>query len=132
VCSAEASVQNSSGKLQPCQEMHKDENHVDTVPDLPSKNQGTCHFYLDPVATYMENFLTVKPPSFSDITFVLQDCRGLYDKDQSCFGQWLFHFAVLSRWAKGQAALFNLLTSSQVINLSQKLLDWLHWHFSIT
>jgi hypothetical protein len=57
VCSAEASFQNPSGKLQPCQEMHKDENNVDTVPELPSKNLGTCHFYLDPVATYMENFL---------------------------------------------------------------------------
>jgi hypothetical protein len=120
VCSAEASFQNPSGKLQPCQEMHKDENNVDTVPELPSKNQGTCHFYLDPVATYMENFLTVEPQSFSDITFVFQDCRGLYDKDQSCFQQWPLHFAVLSLRAKGQAALFTVLTSSQTIIWSQQ------------
>jgi hypothetical protein len=131
VCSAEVTLQSPSEQLQPCLEMHEDEDNIDTVPELPSKNQGTCHFYLDPVATYMENFITVEPQSFSDITFVFQDCRGLYDKDQSCFGQWFFHFAVLSRWAKGQAALFAVLTRSQAINWSQKLLDWLHWHFCI-
>jgi hypothetical protein len=109
VCSAEVTLQIPSEQLQPCQEMHEDEDNIDIVPELPSKNQGTCHFYLDPVATYMENFLTVEPQSFSDITFVFQDCRGLYDKDQSCFGQWPFHFAVLSRWEKGQAVLFTVL-----------------------
>ena len=96
VCSAEASVQNSSGKLQPCQEMHKDENNVDTVPELPSKNQGTCHFYLHPATTYMENFLTIEPQYFSDITFVFQDCQGLYGKYQSCFQQWPLHSAILN------------------------------------
>jgi hypothetical protein len=96
--------------------MHEDEDNINTVPEMPSKNQGTCHFYLDPVATYMENFLTVEPQSFSDITFVLQDCRGLYCKYQSLFQQWPFHFAVLSRWAKGQSALFTVLMSSQAIH----------------
>jgi hypothetical protein len=70
----------------------------------------------------MENFFTVEPQSFSDITFVFQDCRGLYSKYQSCFQQWPFHFAVLSRWAKGQAALFTVLTSSQTVNWSQSYL----------
>jgi hypothetical protein len=65
VCSAEASVQNSSGKLQPCQEMHKDENNVDTVPELPSKNQGACHFYIDPVATYMERSIMLSAVAFT-------------------------------------------------------------------
>jgi hypothetical protein len=109
VCSAEASFQNPSEKLQPCQEMHEDENNIDTVPEhvahlAESKNQGTCHFYLDPIATYMENFFTVEPQSISGSTFVLQDCRGLYGKYQSCFQQWPLHFAVLNLWAKGQAA----------------------------
>jgi hypothetical protein len=131
VCSVEASFQKPSGKLQPCQEMHEDEDNIDTVPKLPSKNQGTCHFYLDPVATYMENFLTVEPQTFSDINFIFQDCQGLYSKYQSHFRQWPFHFAVLSLRAKGQVALFTVLTSSQEINWSQKLLDWLHWHFCI-
>ena len=72
--------------------MHEDENNIVTVPEHlayleKSKNQGTCHFYLDPVATYMENFLTVEPQYFSEITFVLQDCWGLCYKDQSCFQQ---------------------------------------------
>jgi hypothetical protein len=103
--SAEASFQNPSRKLQPCQEMHEDENNIDTVPEhvaylAESKNQGTCHFYLDPIATYMENFFTVEPQSISGITFVFQDCRGLYGKYQSRFQQWPFHFAVLSRWEK--------------------------------
>jgi hypothetical protein len=131
VCSAEASVQSPSEQLQPCQEMHEDEDNRDTMPELPSKNQGTCHFYLDPIATYMENFLTVEPKSFSDMTFAFQDCRGLYDKDRSCFQQWPLHFAVLSLRAKGQAALLTVLKSSQAIHWSQKLLDWLHWHFCI-
>jgi hypothetical protein len=122
VCSAEASFQNSSGKLQPCQEMHKDENNVDTVPEMPSKNQGAYHFYLDPVATYMDNFLTVEAQYFSDITFVFQDCRGLCCKNQSCFQQWPLHFAVLSLRAKCQAALFTMLTSSQAIHWSQNYL----------
>jgi hypothetical protein len=134
--SAEASLQSPSEQLQPCQEMHEDENNIVTVPEhlaylAESKNQGTCHFYLDPVATYMENFFTVEPQSISDITFVFQDCRGLYSKYQSHFQQWPFHFAVLSLRAKGQAALFTVLTSSQAVNWSQKLLDWLHWHFCI-
>jgi hypothetical protein len=30
--SAEASLQNPSEQLQPCQEMHEDENNIDTVP----------------------------------------------------------------------------------------------------
>jgi hypothetical protein len=136
VCSVEASFQNPSGKLQPCQEMHEDENNIDTVPEhvtylAESKNQGTCHFYLDPIATYMENFFTVEPQSFSSSTFVFQYCRGLYGKYQSRFQQWPLHFAVLNLWAKGQAALFTVLTSSQTILWSQQLLDWLHWHFCI-
>ena len=131
VCSAEVTLQSPSEQLQPCQEMHEDENNIDTVPELPSKNQGTCHFYFDPVATYMENFFTVEPQSISDITFVLQDCRGLCCKDQSCLQQRPLHFAVLNLWAKGHAALFTDLTSSQTVLWSQQLLDWLHWHFCI-
>jgi hypothetical protein len=129
--SVEVTLQSPSEQLQPCQEMHEDENNIDTVPELPSKNQGTCHFYLDPIATYMENFFTVEPQSISGSTFVLQDCRGLYGKYQSRFQQWPFHFAVLSRWAKGQAALFTVLMSSQTVLWSQQLLDWLHWHYCI-
>jgi hypothetical protein len=88
--------------------MHEDEDNIDTVPEMPSKNQGTCHFYLDPVATYMENFLTVEPQSFSDITFVFQDCRGLCVVNiNHVFSK--LHFAVLSLWAKGQALLFTVL-----------------------
>jgi hypothetical protein len=129
--SVEVTLQRPSEQLQPCQEMHEDEYDIDTVPEMPSKNQGTCHFYLEPVATYMENFLTVEPHSFSDITFVLQDCRGLCCKDQSCFQQRPLHFAILNLWAKGQAALFTVLTSNQTVLWSQQLLDWIHWHFCI-
>jgi hypothetical protein len=111
--SAKASFQNPSRMLQPCQEMHEDEDNIDTVQVLPSKNQGTCHFYLIPLATYMENFITGEPQSFSDITFVLQDCWCLCCKDQTCFQQRSLHFAVLNRWEKFQSALFTVLTSSQ-------------------
>jgi hypothetical protein len=131
VCSTEVTLQSPSEQLQPCQEMHEDEDNIDTVLELPPKNQGTCYFYLDPVATYMGNFLTVEPQSFSDITFVFQDCRGLYGKYQSRFQQWPFHFAVLSRWEKDQDALFTVLTSNQIVIWSQQLLDWLHWHYCI-
>jgi hypothetical protein len=66
VCSIEVTLQIPSEKLQPCQEMHEDENNIGTVPEhvaylAESKNQGTCHFYLDPIATYMDNFFTVEP-----------------------------------------------------------------------
>jgi hypothetical protein len=115
VCSIEASFQNPSGKLQPCQEMHEDENKIDTVPELPYKNQGTCHFYLDPIATYMENCFTVEPQSFSGNTFVLQDCQGLYGKYQSRFQQQPLCFAVLNLWVTGQDALFTVLMSSQAV-----------------
>ena len=128
---AEVTLQIPSEQLQPCQEMHEDEDNRDTMPELPSKNQGTCHFYLDPVATYMENFFIVEPQSISGNTFVLQYCRGLYGKYQSRFQQWPLHFAVLSLWTKGQVALFTVLTSSQTILWSQQLLDWLHWHYCI-
>jgi hypothetical protein len=113
--SAEVTLQSPSEQLQPCQAMHEDEDNIDTVPELPSKNQGTCHFYLDPIATYMENFFTVEPQSISDITFVPQDCRGLCCKYQSCFQQRPLHFAVLNLWAKGQDALFTVLMSSQTV-----------------
>jgi hypothetical protein len=76
--------------------MHEDEDNIDTVPELPSKNQGTCHFYLDPVPTYMDNFFIVEPQSFYGSTFVFQYCRGLCGKYQSLFQQWPFHFEVLS------------------------------------
>jgi hypothetical protein len=136
VCSTEASFQNPSEKLQPYQPLHEDENNIDTVPEhvthlVESKNQGTSHFYLDPIVAYMEKFFTAEPQSISGITFVLQDCRGLCCKDQSCFQQWPLHFAVLNLWANGQAAFFTVLTSSQAVLWSQQLLDWLHWHFCI-
>jgi hypothetical protein len=136
VCSAEASFQNPSENLQQCQEMHEDENNIGTVLEhvahlVESKNQGTYHFYLDPIATYMEKFFTVEPQSISGINFILQDCQGLYGKYQSCFQQWPLHFATLSQWAKGQAALFTVLTSSQIVLWSQQLLDWLHWHYRV-
>jgi hypothetical protein len=90
VCSAKVTLQSPSEQLQPCQEMHEDENNIGTVPEHvahleESKNQGTCHFYLDPIATYMENVFTIEPQSISSSTFVLQDCRGLYGKYQSRF-----------------------------------------------
>jgi hypothetical protein len=129
--SAEVTLQSPSEQLQPCQEMHEDEDNIDTVPELPSKNQGTFHFYLDPIATYMENFFTVEPQYISGSTFVFQDCRSLYGKYQSHFQQWPLHCVVLSVWAKGQAAFFTVLMSSQTILWSQQLLDWLHWHYYI-
>jgi hypothetical protein len=86
-CSAEVSFQDPSENLQPCQEVHEDANNIDTVLEhvthlYESKNQGTSHFYLDPIVTYMEKFFTTEPQSISGITFVLQDCRGLYYKGQ--------------------------------------------------
>jgi hypothetical protein len=69
---------NLSEQLQPYQRLHEDENNIDTVPEHvshldESKNQGTGHFYLDTIATYMEKFCTVEPQSISGITFVFQD-----------------------------------------------------------
>jgi hypothetical protein len=54
------------------------QTEIDTVPDhvthlVESKNQGTGHFYVDTVATYMEKFFTAEPQSISGITFVFQD-----------------------------------------------------------
>ena len=116
--------------------MHEDENNIDTVPKHvthldESKNQGTGHFYLKSIVTYMDKFFTADPQSISGITFVLQYCRGLCCKDQSCFQQRPLHFAVLNLWAKGQATFFTVLTSIQAVHWSQQLLDWLHWHFCI-
>jgi hypothetical protein len=105
---------------------------LDHVTDLAKfKNQETGQFYLDPIVTYMEKCFTAEPQSISDITFVLQDCRGLCCKDKSCFQQWPLHFAVLNLWEKGQAAFLTVLTSNQAVLWSHQLLDWLHWHFCI-
>ena len=93
--------------------------------------QGTGQFYLDPIATYMEKVFTGEPQYIPGINLVLWDCRGLCCKDQSCFQQQTLCFVVLSLWAKGQAALFTVLTSSQTVLWSQQLLDWMHWHFCI-
>ena len=90
MCLAEASFQNPSENLQSYQKLHEDENNIDTIPDHVAiwdkiKNQGTCQFYLDPIATYMEKHFTIEPQSISGINFVLQDCQGLCCKDKSCF-----------------------------------------------
>jgi hypothetical protein len=134
--SAEVTLQNPSEKLQPCQEVHEDANSTTIASNhevelVKFEYQGTGQFYLDPIVTYMEKFFTGEPQSISGITLVLQDCRGLCCKDQSCFQQWPLHFAVLNLWTKGQAAFFTVLTSSQAVLWSQQLLDWLHWHFCI-
>jgi hypothetical protein len=136
VCSTEVSFQNPSENLQPCQEVHEDANSTTIASNhevelVKFEYQGTGQFYLDPIVTYMEKFFTREPQSISGITLVLQDCRGLCCKDQSCFQQWPLHFAVLNLWTKGQVAFFTMLTSSQAVHWSQQLLDWLHWHFCI-
>ena len=111
---------NLSEQLQPYQKLHEYANSIEHVTHLDeSKNQGTCHFYLDPIVTYMEKFFTTKPQSIFGVTFVLQDCQGLCGKYQSCFQQWPLHFAVLSLWEKGQATLFIVLMSSLAILWSQ-------------
>jgi hypothetical protein len=66
-------ISNPSENLQPCQEVHEDANSIDKVPEHvthldESKNQGTSHFYLDPIVTYMEKFFTIEPQSISGIT----------------------------------------------------------------
>jgi hypothetical protein len=76
--SATVLLLNLSEQLQPYQRLHEDTNNIDTVPDHvthldESKNQGTGHFYVDTIATYMEKFFTTEPQSISGITFVFQD-----------------------------------------------------------
>ena len=74
--STEVSFQDPSENLQPCQEVHEDANNIDMVPEhvthlAESKNQGTCHFYLHPIATYMDNFFIGEPQYIPIITLVL-------------------------------------------------------------
>jgi hypothetical protein len=97
---------NLSENLKPYQPLHEDANSIDIVSDhvvdlAKFKNQGTSQFYLYPIVTYMEKIFTAEPQSISGITFILQDCRGLCCKDQSCFQQWPLHFAILNIWKKG-------------------------------
>ena len=96
---------------------------LDHVADLAKfKNPGTCQFYLDPIVTYMDKFLTTEPQSMSGITFVIHNCQGLCCR---------YHTGNQSLTPL-QALVLMLIKNNEKTNLLDRLLDWTHWHFSIT
>ena len=122
VCSAEASVQSPLEQLQRCQEMHEDEDNRDRMPELPSKNQGTCHFYLDPVATYMKNFFNTGHFSIASVFPFIRVCQIL------CKGKQVGNYSQ----ARVTDLFLSFITDSERTEPLKQLLDWLHWNFSIT
>jgi hypothetical protein len=128
-CSAtiRVSFQSSTETLQPYHKLHEDAKIIDTVLDhvvdlAKFKNQGTSQFYLDPIVTYMENFFIVEPQSISGINFILQDYRGLCCKDHTG-NQSLTPL---------RALVLMLIENNEKTRSLDRLLDWTHWHFSIT
>jgi hypothetical protein len=127
-CSAGVSLQNSSKNLQLNQKLYDD---VDSICEIPNydlefveyyEHQELCHFYHDPIAIYMEDFFTLEFQSISTTSFFFYGSKALCCEDQTD-NQFLVPL---------QDLVMSFVKNSQREELFDQLLDWFHWHFSIT
>lgn len=125
--SAEVSLQISSNKMQTCFELFEDIESTCAIPGhevklTNSEYQIIGHVYHDPIAIYMEELFFSKCPLIPKVYVIVHSPRDLCCEDQ--VGN---HSMLLMQ------VLFPILVkNSERAELLEKLLDWLHWHFSIT
>jgi len=86
------------------------------------ENQRMSQDYIDPVNTYMEKFFNTGSFSISSISPVFQDYQIFYGEDQ------------VGNYSKAPSAglVLSLIKSDKEVKLSEKMLDWLHFHFSFS
>ena len=86
------------------------------------ENQRMSQDYIDPVNTYMEKFFNTRSFSISSIFPIFQVYQIFCGED---------HAGNYSQ-APLVGLVLTLIKSDKEVKLSEKMLDWLHWHFSIT
>jgi hypothetical protein len=127
VCSAEASFHKPSEHPQSYKEMLKDTECIAEKSSLDVElfeveNQKMGQTYTDPVSTYMEKFFNTGYFSIADVfPIVWVDqilCKG---KQGGNYSQ-----------AQVTDLFLSFITDSERTEPLNQLLDWLHWHFSIT
>jgi len=124
---AEVSFQKPSKHPQSYEEVLKDTEGIAEKLSLDAelfevKNQKMGQTYIDPVAAYMEKFLNTRYFFAADVfPIVWADqilCKG---KQGGSYSQ-----------ARVTDLFLSLITDSERTEQLNQLLDWLHWHFSIT
>jgi hypothetical protein len=127
VCLAEVSFQNPSENLHPCQEVHEDANSITTATNhevelVKFEYPVIGHVYYDPIAVYMEGLL------FSEYPLIPKVCRIVHcPRILCCEYKYGKQFMMLM-----QTLVLMLIKNSEKTKLLDRLLDWNHWHFSIT
>jgi hypothetical protein len=127
-CSAGVSLQSSSENLQLNQKLYDDIDSICAIPNYDLEfveyfeHQEIGHVYHDPIAIYMEEFFTSEFQSISSASFVFYGSKALCCEDQTD-NQFLVPL---------QALVLSFVKNSERAELLDQLLDWLHWHFSIT
>jgi hypothetical protein len=120
------SLQISSEHLQPYPEFFEDLDNINIVPNhevelVEFEYQGMGQVYLDPMAIYMDKFVTTEPQSISNISFVFQIYQALCGKDQA------------NNYS--QVPLIDLVLSfvkkSEGVKVLYPIFEWLYWIFHI-
>ena len=121
------SFQNSSENLQSNQNLH---NNIDSICTLPSlvfevfefEYQEISHVYHDPIAIYMEELFFSECQLIPGASLIFHSSKTLCYEDQ-VGNQFLMPL---------QALVLMPIKNSKRDQLLDQLIDWLHWHFSIT
>jgi hypothetical protein len=127
-CSTGVSVQSSSENLHLNQKLYDDVDSICTIPndDLEFveffEYQEIGHVYHDPIAIYMEEFFISGFQLISSASFVSHGFKALCYKSQAD-NQFQGPLPEL---------VLMIVRNSERAELVDQLLDWLHWHFSIT
>jgi hypothetical protein len=125
--SAGVSFQNPSENMQLNQKLYDDTDNICEVPshdlDLDEfEYQGIGHFHHDPIATYMEELFFSECQLIPGASLIFHSSKALCYEDQ-VGNQFLMPL---------QALVLMPVKNSKRDELLDQLIDWLHWHFSIT
>ena len=86
------------------------------------ENQRMGQTYIDPVAAYMEKFFNTGYFSIASVLSIVRVYQNLCKGKQG------------GNYSQAQVIdlFFSFITDSERTEPLNQLLDWLHWHFSIT
>jgi hypothetical protein len=127
VCSAEASFHKPSEHPQSYKEVLKDTECIGEKSSLDAElfeveNQKMGQTYIDPVNTYMDKFFNTGYFSIASVFPVVRVYQIL------CKGKQVGNYSQ----ARVTDLFLSFITDSERTEPLNQLLDWLHWHFSIT
>jgi hypothetical protein len=127
VCSTEASFHKPSEHPQSYKEVLKDTKCIGEKSSLDAElfefeNQKMGQTYMDHVNTYMEKFFNIGYFSIASVFRIVWVYQIL------CKGKQVGNYFQ----ARVTDLFLSFITDSERIEPLNQLLDWLHWHFSIT